>query len=65
MFNSANPMEEIWPSPYDTLNNFHKVILLKLIRPDKAVLAVKVFFSLILGFNYSCIRGKVYSVSST
>ena len=42
MFNAANPMDELWPSPFEGLAIFHKALILRLIRPDKAVIAIKV-----------------------
>ena len=47
-------MEELWPAPFEGLSLFHKALILKLIRPDKAVIAIKVY--LILNYEHIIIK---------
>lgn len=43
-FDSVNPQEEIMPNPYeDETETLRKLVILKCIRPDKIVMAVRMF----------------------
>jgi len=45
---SNNPSSEPFPAPFDQLDLFHKLFIIKILRPDKLIPKLKVFLLLIL-----------------
>ena len=64
---SANPFAETYPKPFDTLNDFYKMIILRILRQDKTVPALKQYITDSIGDKYvvspSFDIGKAYDES--
>ena len=52
LYNSTNPFEETFPQPFDNLTDFFKMIILRILRPDKTVNALKKYISENIGEKY-------------
>ncbi|XP_076618005.1 dynein axonemal heavy chain 7 isoform X2 [Colletes latitarsis] len=52
LFDSKEPQNATIPSPFDTLNLFEKMLILRCIRPDKIVPAVQQFVQAELGSQF-------------
>nr|XP_012232176.1 PREDICTED: dynein heavy chain 7, axonemal-like isoform X1 [Linepithema humile] len=52
IFDSREPQKEPFPAPYDGLNLFERLLILRCIRPDKMISAVQIFVEEQLGAQY-------------
>lgn len=52
MYDSSNPNEFKYPSPYDALKGLDKMVVLRNLRPDKIVPAVQEFIVDHMGQSY-------------
>ena len=52
LYDSSNPHEKTYPSPFDLQVGLHKMIILRCLRPDKIVPAVQEFIVDNLGQSY-------------
>jgi dynein heavy chain len=50
---SNNPVEEPFPSPFDNLDFFYKILIVRLVRPDRTIPAVKTHIGNVLGSRYT------------
>ena len=64
---SQHPFEENYPAPFDKLSDFYKLIILRILRQDKAVPALKKYITNSIGEKYvvspSFDIGKAYDES--
>lgn len=52
LMDSSNPYEEKFPAPFDNLTDFYKLIILRILRQDKTVDALKKYISENIGDKY-------------
>ena len=52
IYTSTNPFEETYPQPFDSLTDFFKLIILRILRPDKTVNALKKYIAENIGDKY-------------
>ncbi|XP_039301684.1 dynein heavy chain 7, axonemal-like [Solenopsis invicta] len=52
IFDSREPQRELFPAPYDSLNLFERLLILRCIRPDKIIPAVQLLVEERLGTQY-------------
>lgn len=64
---SNTPFNETYPEPFNTINDFYKLIILRILRQDRAVPALKKYISEFIGDKYvvspSFDIGKAYDES--
>ena len=67
LLDSANPFEETFPEPFNELSDFYKLIILRILRPDKTVTALKKYIADNIGEKYTVSSqfdiGKAYDES--
>ncbi|KAL6257142.1 hypothetical protein P5V15_012074 [Pogonomyrmex californicus] len=52
IFDSREPQKQPFPAPYNELNSFERLLILRCIRPDKIIPAVQLFVQEKLGIQY-------------
>lgn len=49
---SSNPIDKVYPVPYNDLTYFHKLIIMRIVRPEKTIPALKNLISENIGSKY-------------
>ena len=52
LYISTTPFEQSYPQPFDNLTDFFKLIILRILRPDKTVTSLKKYISENIGEKY-------------
>ena len=52
IYNSKIPYQEEFPTPYNTLNSFEKLVLLRFIRPDKILESIRMYIIQTIGKKF-------------
>ena len=52
LYTALTPFEQTYPEPFDNLTDFFKLIILRILRPDKTVASLKKYISENIGEKY-------------